>query len=255
MKRVLPIFFLLTAIGAADDKPVKLPTSRADIERGEKLFLANCGRCHGPKGEGGLGPTLMQPKLRRAPDDSALVKVITDGISGTEMPSSGALSEREIRQTAAFVRTLGKVPAKMPPGNPTRGSEIVRGKGGCTACHAISGAGGISAPDLAGVGERRSPAHLRESLIDPGASVPQGYLLVTVTPKNGAVVTGVRVNEDSFSIQIRDNRGRYYSFWKDELAQIDKQRGKSPMPAYKERLSEEEITDVVAFLASLKEVK
>ena len=78
---------------------------------------------------------------------------------------------------------------------------------------------------------------------------------MTVTPKSGASVTGVRVNEDSFSIQIRDNAGKYYSFFKDELAQVDKQRGKSPMPSYKGRLSEEEITDVVAYLASLKEAK
>ena len=68
-------------------------------------------------------------------------------------------------------------------------------------------------------------------------------------------MTGVRVNEDSFSIQIRDNAGRYYSFWKEELAQIDKQRGKSPMPSYKGTLSDDELTDVVAYLASLKEAK
>ena len=35
----------------------------------------------------------------------------------------------------------------------------------------------------------------------------------------------------------------------------DKQRGKSPMPSYKGQLSEVELTDVVAYLASLKETK
>ena len=95
----------------------------------------------------------------------------------------------------------------------------------------------------------------RESLVDPGAAVPEGYLLVTVVTKSGEKVTGVRVNEDSFSMQIRDGAGRSYSFWKNEIAQADKQRGKSPMPSYKGQLSDEELTDVVAYLASLKEGK
>ena len=79
-------------------------------------------------------------------------------------------------------------------------------------------------------------------------------LHATVT-KDGRNVTGVRVNEDSFSLQIRDDSGRSYSFWKPEIAQVNKQRGKSPMPSYKGQLSEDELTDLVAHLASLKEDK
>jgi len=78
---------------------------------------------------------------------------------------------------------------------------------------------------------------------------------VTVVAKNGQSVTGVRVNEDSFSIQIRDDAGRSHSFWKHEITQVDKQRGKSPMPSYKGKLAEDELTDLVAHLASLKEEK
>ena len=63
------------------------------------------------------------------------------------------------------------------------------------------------------------------------------------------------MNEDSFSIQVRDAGGRSYSFWKKDLAQIDRQRGKSPMPSYQGQLSDAELTDLVAYLASLKEAK
>ena len=105
------------------------------------------------------------------------------------------------------------------------------------------------------VGDKRSAKYLRESLVDPQAAVPEGYLLVTVVTKDGRNVTGVRVNEDSFSLQIRDDSGRSYSFWKHEIAQANKQRAKSPMPSYKGQLSEDELTDLVAYLASLKEEK
>src|SRR5262249_3866224 len=148
----------------------KLPSSRADLLVGEKLFQVHCGRCHGPKGEGNRGPMLARAKLSHAPDDAALLKVIEDGIRGTEMPGADAMSPHETRQTDGYVRSLGKAQGVMkpPPGNAAAGSEVFRGKGGCVACHSIQGQGGISAPDLAGVGESRSPAFLRESLVEPG---------------------------------------------------------------------------------------
>lgn len=245
----------VTALAAGPETKVKLPNNRADLLRGEKLFEVQCARCHGPKGAGARGPVLTRAKLSRAPDDAALIKILDEGIRGTEMPGAGAMSDREVRQTAAYVRSLGKVALKPVPGDAARGAEIYRGKGNCSSCHSIHGEGGVAGPDLSSIGESRSAAYLHESLINPGAAVPEGYLLVTVVPKNGERVTGVRANEDSFSIQIRDSVGRSYSFWKSDLAQVDKQPGKSLMPSYQGQVSDGELTDLVAYLASLKEAK
>ena len=256
MKRaLLCLLCAVTSMAAVPDLKVKLPNSRADLARGEKLFEVHCALCHGPKGEGGRGPMLAQAKLSRAPDDAMLLKVIGEGIRGTEMPGAGAMSDHEVRQTAAYVRSLGKVALKPVPGNPTHGAEIYRDKGKCSACHSIHGEGGVSGPDLADIGARRSAGYLRESIVDPGAAVPEGYLLVKLVTKSGQTVNGIRANEDSFSIQIRDDSGRSYSFWKTDVAEVEKQRGKSPMPSYKGQLSEDELTDLVAYLASLKEGK
>jgi cytochrome c oxidase cbb3-type subunit 3 len=245
----------VAALAAGTETKVKLPNSRADLLNGEKLFEVHCALCHGRKGVGQRGPMLTRAKLSRAPDDTALLKILEDGIRGTEMPGAGAMSDREIRQTAAYVRSLGKVPIKPVPGDAAHGAEIYRGKGNCAGCHSIHGEGGVEGPDLSVIGESRSAAYLRESLVNPGAAVPEGYLLVTVVPNNGQRVTGVRVNEDSFSIQVRDSSGRSHSFWKKDLAQVDKQKGKSPMPSYQGQLSDAELTDLVAYLASLKEGK
>jgi len=244
------------AVWGADLPPntpkVKLPTSRADLVQGEKLFQAQCALCHGPKGEGARGPALTRAKLPHAPDDTALVKILEEGIRGTEMPGAGAMSEREMRQTAAYVRSLGRVALKPVPGDAAHGDEIYHGKGICGGCHSIHGIGGVAGPDLSDIGDRRGEAYLRESLLKPDAAVPDGYLLVTVIPAEGPRVTGIRVNEDSFSIQVRDSVGRSYSFWKKDLTQVDKQPGKSAMPSYEGQLSETELTDLVAYLASLK---
>jgi putative heme-binding domain-containing protein len=252
---LIALLCTMTASAAQPPTKVKLPNSRADLAHGEKLFQVHCSRCHGAKGEGSRGPALNRPKLPRAPDDAALVAVIDGGIRGTEMPGAGAMSDHEVRQAAAYVRSLGKLPMKPVPGDPVRGAEIYRGKGNCAACHSIMGEGGTAGPDLSTIGAARSASHLHESLVDPQAAVPEGYLLVTVIPNNGPGVTGLRVNEDSFSIQVRDNSGRSHSFWKSDVTNIERQRGKSPMPSYKGRLSDPELTDLVAYLASLKERK
>src|ERR1051325_9768965 len=157
---LLAVLCVIAAFSAETEPKVKLPGSRADLARGEKLFQVHCGRCHGAKGEGSRGPLLARPKLPRAPDDAALVKVIEQGIRGTEMPGAGAMSDREMRQTAAYVRSPGKLPAQSVPGDPAHGAEIYRGKGNCASCHSIYGEGGVAGPDLSTIGTSRSTSHL-----------------------------------------------------------------------------------------------
>ena len=120
---------------------------------------------------------------------------------------------------------------------------------------ALRSQGGVAGPSLSGIGGKRSAAYLKEALLNPESALPEGYMQVTAVPTSGAKITGRRVNEDSFSIQLIDNAGRLHSFWKTDLTELNKQRGKSPMPSYKATFSETELTDVVAYLASLKEDK
>ena len=104
-------------------------TSPADLNNGQRLFLGQCARCHSPKGEGGRGAVLAQPRLRHAPDDESLFLVIRDGIKGTEMPAGYAVDTRETWQLAAYVRSLGRMPPETVPGDPKRGQELYRSKG------------------------------------------------------------------------------------------------------------------------------
>src|SRR5256885_3242575 len=161
---LLAVLCAMAAMAAGTETKVKLPSSHADLARGEKLFQVHCARCHGAKGEGSRGPALARPKLPRAPDDTELLGVIRHGIRGTEMPGAGAMSDREMRQAAAYVRSLGKLPMQAVPGDPAHGAEIYRGKGNCASCHSIDGEGGVVGPDLSTIGASRSAAHLRESL-------------------------------------------------------------------------------------------
>jgi hypothetical protein len=93
---------------------------------------------------------------------------------------------------------------------------------------------------------------LREALLAPEASVPSGFLQLRVVTRDGVALTGIRINEDAFSIQLRDLSGRLHSFWKDELDLIDPQWQRSPMTSYEGRLTVEQTDDLVAYLVALR---
>lgn len=202
-------------------------------------------------GSGGRGPSLARPRLLHAPDDDALYRVIQRGIAGTEMPSSW-LSSNQIWSVAGYVRTLGRVTPEPVSGDPGRGKEIYSGKGGCAQCHTIAGHGGAIGPDLDDIGARRSVSHLKQALNDPEAFIPARFVVVRLTTNDGRSISGARVNEDAFSIQIRDVSNSLHSFWKHELREVQKEWGRSPMPAYNRLLSPAELDDLVAYLASLE---
>ena len=222
-----------------------------DLAQGKRLYVGHCALCHGIEGTGGRGPVLNLPKLRNVAAGLSLSNIIKNGIRETEMPGFWQLSDREVTLVADYVRSLGNTVAASLPGDSARGKAIFAEKG-CAACHIVQGQGGNLGTDLTVVGARRSAPYLRESLIDPGASAPDGFLIVTVKTSDGRTLRGIRSNEDSFTIQLRDPGDRFHSFRKDEIKELKREFGASTMPSYKDSLSTTELDDLVAYLASLR---
>jgi cytochrome c oxidase cbb3-type subunit 3 len=252
----------LSAQEPARPQPIASP-SADELARGKRLFESQCARCHGISGTGGFGPNLVRPKLRRAPDDEALVRVIQDGIANTAMPGDWSLSEVEVPLVAAYARSLGRRPVETLPGDPGRGKALYEGKGGCAACHIVRGVGSGIGPELTEIGALRGAAYLREALLDPGKALPDrpvpyepnaysGYLLVRAVESDGREVLGYRLNEDSFTIQLQDASNRLHSLRKAHLRTLDKQFGRSPMPGYRGVFKPGEADDLVAYLAGLR---
>lgn len=242
---LLLIFVLATAQPSPTPKP-------DDLAQGKKLYNNQCALCHGIGGSGGRGPALNQPKLSQAPTQAALIKVIQEGIPGTEMPDFWSLNNDEARRIAAYVRSLGRVAAVKLPGNAARGKSLYETKGNCAACHVVRGQGGVAGPELTEIGLRRGAAHLRTAVLDPNAATPEGFLIVTVTTASGQRFRGVRLNEDPFTIQLRDASNRFQSFRKAELQEVKKEFGVSTMPSYKDAFTAAELDDLIAYLASLR---
>ncbi len=255
MKRncaVLALSLLLFCILAVAQPTRNAARKPNDLAPGKKLYNNQCALCHGIGGTGGRGPALNQPKLSHAPTQAALLKVIQQGIPGTEMPDFWSLNNDEARQVAAYVRSLGRIAAVKLPGNAARGQQLFETKGNCLACHVVRGTGGVAGPELTEIGLRRGAAHLRAAVLDPNAATPEGFLLVTVTTASGQRVRGVRLNEDPFTLQLRDANNRFHSFRKADLQDLKKEFGVSTMPSYQDAFTAAELDDLIAYLASLR---
>jgi cytochrome c oxidase cbb3-type subunit III len=234
-----------------------LDAAQDRLTLGRTLFLEHCASCHGPDGQGGRGPVLAVRKLRTAASDEDIAWIVENGSSGSIMQGF-ALPQDDIKLIVAWVRKLGDTPSTAAPGSVDRGGLLYQGKGGCVRCHALKGFGEAIGPDLTDVGARRTITYLRTSLTDPEADVQQtrtfdtareNFLFVSVEIR-GRRIEGVRVNEDAFSILVRDMSGELHSLGKADISSLTKQWGKSPMPSYRTVLSEQELDDLVAFLAS-----
>jgi putative heme-binding domain-containing protein len=245
---------LLSALGLAAQEVHGV--SPADIERGMQLFLNNCAGCHGPDGDLISGVKLASGKFRRAQTDNDLRKIVKEGIPGTPMPPGNYTSDQAgvIVAYLRFAATSGATRRTGPAGDAARGKAILESKGECLQCHRIGSSGSVTGPDLTGIGGMRRAADLQQALVDPDAEIRPDNLTVRAVGKDGEKITGRLMNMDTYTVQILDSgSSRLRTLNKAGLREYEVMK-KSPMPGYRDKLNPQEISDIVAYLVSLKEL-
>jgi putative heme-binding domain-containing protein len=223
----------------------------ADIEAGSRIYTTQCTLCHGPNGDGVNGVDLRRGVFKRVTSDGDLARVITTGIADAGMPSF-KFQPAEIAAIIAFVRAgFDPVATAVKIGNPKTGQVLFADKGRCVTCHRVNGVGPRTAPDLSDIGAVRTPAALQRSLLDPTSAMFPINKAVRAVTKDGRTIRGRRLNEDTFTVQLIDDKEQLVSLVKADLREYE--IGKtSPMPPASKTLSEDEIADLVAYLLTLK---
>jgi putative heme-binding domain-containing protein len=182
--------------------------------------------------------------------DEALGRTISRGIAGTPMPAT-TLSDAQLEQIVRHLRVLAGGVRVTVPGSPAAGQALFAGKGGCVKCHMVRGVGGRLGPDLTYIGSVRSPSHLRTSILRPDEEVSRAYWSVEAVDNKAKTYSGVRMGEDTYSIQILDLNEELHSLAKLDLKRLVVEK-KSRMPAYTQTFSGSELDDLVAYLYSLE---
>ena len=221
------------------------------IRAGMGIFRARCADCHGMDARGVRGPDISRV-WAEGRSDAGLFQTLRTGVPNTEMPSVGArTSDAEVWQILAYVRTLAApAPADPPRGNAQNGERLFRVN--CATCHQVNGKGGRLGPDLSRIGAARAPDALIQRIVGATETFRAGYEPVTLTPRDGQAIHGVKKNEDLFSVQIMDTRERIQGYEKDKMTSVVDEK-KSAMPAFSsDRLSASDLDDVVRYLQTLR---
>jgi putative heme-binding domain-containing protein len=222
-----------------------------DIVYGANLYAARCATCHGVQGDTIGGVNLRSGKFRNATTDTELARFIRAGSPAAGMPPF-ALDNAEMAGITAYLRNMNTFDtASVKAGNISRGRAIFEGKGGCIACHRVGRVGSRVAPNLSDIGSQRSPGSLQRTLLDPSSQMMPINRPVRLVKKDGTVVNGRRLNEDTYSIQVIDDKERLHSILKADLKEFTISKT-SPMPSFKDTLDSTEIADLIGYLLSLK---
>jgi putative heme-binding domain-containing protein len=237
----------------------------AAVKEAASVFRANCSPCHGLNARGGgRGPDLTSGRWTHGSSDAAILRTISQGVPGTEMPAN-ALEDSEIRSIVAYLRSLSPPKNAGVMGDPAKGKDFFHGKGECADCHMVSGQGGVLGPDLSRVGASRSVAYLIDSIREPSKDLSRGmsdpnnhyglplvYDTVKVVTSDGEKLTGVARNEDTYSVQLMSADQKLHLLLKKDLKEIRHER-RSLMPPYSEdALDAVQLRDLVAYLETLR---
>jgi cytochrome c oxidase cbb3-type subunit III len=229
----------------------------AAVERGQKVFSANCGFCHGSNAQGGdTGPDLVRSAL--ALDDERGDKigpVILQGRANKGMPAFH-LPADQIQDIAAFLRSRQQAAIdrnaytilNVVTGDAQKGREYFNGEGRCSMCHSPTG-------DLAGVGKKYDAVTLQSRFLypaaRPGDSKPPRSE-VTVQLPSGKSFSGTLEYLDDFDVALRDSTGEYHSFSRDAHLKVEV---RDPLAAHAELLkkySDADMHNILAYLVTLK---
>jgi putative heme-binding domain-containing protein len=221
-----------------------------DVQDGRRVYEGLCAACHGPDGNLIAGIDFSRGLYRRAYSDDELAATIMSGIQNTPMPPNPTMRRDEALRVVDYLRSMSDGRETATDGNATRGRALFEGKGECRDCHAVSGEGSRVGPDLTRIGLMRRAGEIERSLLDPGAEVQPENRFYRVSPKNGQPVVGRLLNRDTFTVQLIDLDERLRSF---QIADL-REHGfdDTPMPPAREKLSTQEIADVVSYLLSLR---
>ena len=172
----------------------------------------------------------------------------------TDVQETAAPLLERLRLGAALQKArLDELEPALAGGNKALGRTIFFGaKAACASCHAVGSAGGSIGPDLSKIGSIRAPRDLLESIVFPSASIARGYEPFTITTKNGLVYGGILGRDSAEAVTLTATDRSLVRIPRSSVEDIQPSRVSIMPQGLDTQLSRQELSDLIAFLTSLK---
>lgn len=219
--------------------PLELPALVSGFEQSEKpeVGLELIESLKKAKSLAGLTPAGLSQVLARFPQE------IRDG--------AAPLMQKINPDGAAQKAHLASLQPLLTGGSRNRGQSVFFSKtAACSTCHAVGGVGGHVGPDLTKIASIRAPSDLLESVIYPSLSFARGYESYVIQTRSNQLQSGVLAAETADAIVLRTPSEVRIP---RSAVKVMRQDRISIMPQGLEaQMSKEELSDLLAFLQSLK---
>ncbi|MDX2196780.1 MAG: c-type cytochrome [Cytophagales bacterium] len=121
----------------------------------------------------------------------------------------------------------------------------------CQTCHILNGKGTDFGPGLAQIGSKFGKEGLYMSILQPDAGVSFGYEGYMIKTQSGERGMGIIISDTETDIDLKMMGGMIKSFKKSEIIEKKKME-RSMMPNLYAAMTEQELTDLVEYLTTLK---
>jgi PQQ-dependent dehydrogenase (methanol/ethanol family) len=243
----LSLFCAALAVLLSIKPPAAQAPAAGQLDHGAAVFQKVCSSCHGDRGAGGRATPLVDNRRLRALPRSEIESIIRNGMPNG-MPPFGSLPEADLQAVTTFVRSFNASAFDVEPtGDVAAGESFFFGKGQCASCHIARGRGAAGGPDLSDIGRQMTVPELTRALLEPSASIAQGYATARVRLKDGRMLRGFVRNEGNYVLPLQTADGR--------LVPVDKRTAAitretvSLMPPL--NAAPDEMRDLIAFLSRL----
>jgi len=162
-----------------------------------------------------------------------------------------------VRKMALSITVMGCAVAmahaqqtEVPSGDASHGKTLVESNG-CFDCHRIGDRGSRLGPNLSDIGTRRTADRLQKSMVAPDEEVLFENRFVRVVTKDGTSITGRLLNQDAMSVQLMNQKEELKTYLRANIREytiLDK----GLMPSSQGKLTDQQVSDIVAYLGSLK---
>jgi putative membrane-bound dehydrogenase-like protein len=195
---------------------------------------------------------VLKGLIDRAGKNQLRQEVILDLIEAIEASGSEAL-QSGLQQLKKSGYTTDSYQETLYGGRWWQGRSVFNNNptAQCVRCHSVDGAGGKVGPPMDNIGNLLSREQILESLIEPSARIAPGYGNVTLTLKDGQVVSGLLKEETSEFLLLGTSEAEPMEIPVSRIAR--RENAMSGMPAMGRLISRRELRDLIQYLSSLKE--
>jgi putative heme-binding domain-containing protein len=251
LQRIFSMALILCLAVAFVGKAQSLPEGK-----GKAQFQRICSGCHGVN-------MATSQRMTRAQWTAVVNDMVSRGAQGTHADLDNVVtylaanfgSDKPVANNAAPAQAAP--PAAEQKETPlseaevSRGSELLKANG-CLSCHRVGDKGAYVGPDLSDIGAYRSAEQIRSALVSPDKDVIPENRSVRLVTADGKTVTGRLLNQDGFSVQLIDSSSHLRAFQKARLREFTIVTA-NPMPSYANRMSAQDLNDLIHYLSSLKD--